>query len=508
MPALKSAFHEMALGVKTRLKEPPAPILSEVFERGQQEILRQQYSPLNAFDMAHAIMLVERKVIPRAVGAKILKLLLDMHIMRLEDFPYEPAVGDVLINRERYIIGRLGEEVGGRLHTGRSRGDVFQVQPRINTRERMLACMEAVTQLEETLVTCAAPHGRTVMPGYTHFQHAQPTTYGHYLLSWAGQFARDFERLEGAYQRTNRSPAGAAILTGSRYPLDRHRVAELLGFDAVIRNTREAAWSFDYVPDAMSAAAIMLLNASRLSDDLDIWSTYEFRLVECADRHCGTSSIMPQKKNPFMFEYIRGAAGLGFGIMMAAFGILKTPSEEIDIKRHNHEIFRGMEDAARTIRFMAEVVGGLKVRKDRMAELAGAFYAQATDLADVLVLEKDLPFRTAHRIVGRLVREAVDRNIPPHKVTPALLQRAAREITGKPLTLPAQLLQDALDPAKVVAARKVYGSPSPREFEANLSECRAFAERHKQRVTALKGKLVAAEKKRLTAARAITRAAA
>src|SRR3954451_548169 len=298
---------------KPRLRETNAPEMLNSAMAGRIDpiAIDLYWGPLELFDLAHCVMLVEQQVIAPAAGSAILGALLALRKSGREAIPLDATVGDLLVNRERALIGRLGEDVGGRLHTARSRGDTFQgVLPRLAERDRLLLLLEAEVDLGETLVRLAREHVDTVMPGYSHLQQAQPTTLGHYLMGSAFPVVRNLERGLQAYARTNQSPAGAGILTGSGYPVDRERTAELLGFDGVLPNTRDAVWSEDHTVDAFMVAVQAMTNVARLAQDLEIWATYEFGMIELADRHSSTSSIMPQKKNPYALEYLRSLAGM------------------------------------------------------------------------------------------------------------------------------------------------------------------------------------------------------
>ncbi|HEX8968345.1 MAG TPA: lyase family protein, partial [Chloroflexota bacterium] len=267
---------------QTAMAERTSPLVSRLFS-----------APMARYDLAHAIMLVEQQIVPQADGRTLLSALLRMpHTIPFDD-------SDLLSARERWLVERLGPQVGGRLHTGRSRGETYNaVLPRMVERETLLGLLESELDLANALCRLAGQHVESVMPGYSHLRHAQPTTLAHYLLSFVFPIFRNVERGLQAYARTNQSPAGAGIFAGSTYPIDRQRLADLLGFDGVLPNTRDAVWSEDHTLDALLVANQTMTAIARLAQDLEIWSTQEFRMLELADRHSSSSSIMPQKKNP------------------------------------------------------------------------------------------------------------------------------------------------------------------------------------------------------------------
>jgi argininosuccinate lyase len=298
------------------------------------------------------------------------------------------------------------------------------------------------------------------MPGYSHMQHAQPTTFAHYLLSFAFPALRNVERARQAYARTNLCPAGAGIFGGSVYPIDRARLAVLLGFDKPLANTRDAVWSEDHTVDMVLVANQTMTTIARLGQDLQLWSTYEFRMLSLADRHSSSSSIMPQKRNPYSLEYLRGLASTLQGALLTTLSLLKAPSDELDLMIFQPRLFESVEQATRGATLMARIVDGLQVDVPRMAELSAANYSQATDLADQLSIRCNLAFRTAHRIVGTLIRLAEERGLTPFDLTPALLDEAAQDVIGQSLDFPVEELRQVLDTRGLVEARTLLGGPA------------------------------------------------
>jgi argininosuccinate lyase len=435
-------------------------------------LVRRLFSgPMSLYDLAHGVMLVEQGIIPQAPGRAILATLLEMHPTDPAGTPIDPRTGDLLTLREQMLVDRLGAEVGGRLHTGRSRGETYNaVLPRLIERDLLLGLLESELDVAATLLRLAEPHIETLMPGYSHLQHAQPTTLAHYLVSFVFPGLRNLERGLQAYARTNQSPAGAGIFGGSAYAIDRPRLAVLLGFDGVLANTRDAVWSEDHTLDLVMIANQTMTNIARLAQDLQLWSTFEFRMIALADRHSSSSSIMPQKRNPYALEYLRGLAGTLQGHLVTALSQLKTPSEELDLMIFQPRLFDAVEQTVRAATLAARVVDGLEIRPERMADLAGANFSQATDLADQLSLRCGLAFRTAHRIVGTLVRLADERGIGPDQLSPELLDQAAEEVIGRPLGIQAPVLREALDVRTLVAARRLVGGPAPEPMRVQLRQ--------------------------------------
>ncbi|GIX48997.1 MAG: argininosuccinate lyase [Candidatus Tectimicrobiota bacterium] len=488
---MRKQVHTEYRGFRTpgiRLKEP---LLPDIIGHSSEAELPLLYA-YHMFDKAHLVMLAEEQLIPRADAAAMLRALRDMEAEGIEKVRLE--VGGGMHSGEQYLIRRLGEEVGGRIHLGRSSGDLGAVARRIRQRDRLLELMRHLNELRATLLAVAEANLDAVMPGYTHSQHAQPVTLGHQLLAWASALERDFERAGNAYQRVNQSPAGAAIMTGSNFPLNRHRTAELLGFDGVIKNTFDAILNQDVALDSFLAVASVNLNLSKWAADLNFWFTAEAGYIDIPDRFCGTSSIMMQKKNPYVLEYMRGAVAESMGGLVTAFAVQKAATgDPVQDRRYMYEaLFRSFDLAVRSLRWMTLLLPAIEVKKARMREMAAAYWATATDVAGALVREKGLPWRTAHQIVGILVRLSEERGLKPAEVTPALLDEAAVEYMGEPVGLSAEALQRALDPVVFVAERTLYGGPAPEECRRRLPDYHARLQADREAVAEKERRLQAA----------------
>ncbi len=437
----------------------------------------------HAFDKAHLTMLAEEELIPREDALAMLRALRDMEAKGVNEVRIE--VGGGMHSGEQYVIRQLGEEVGGRIHLGRSSGDLTAVGRRIRQRDLLIELMQDINKLRAALIGVAEESLDAVMPGYTHTQHAQPVTFGHQILSWASILERDFDRSDSAYDRVNESPAGAAIMTGSNFPLNRQRTAELMGFDRPIRNTFDAILSKDTGLDTFFAVASVNLNLSRWAADMNFWFSSEAAYIDVPDRFCGTSSIMMQKKNPYALEYQRGAAAESIGGLVTAFTALKAATGDtiMDPMYMFQALWRSFALAIRGLRWYTDLLPALELKRERMLEMAGSFWAQATDVAGALVTHNGMPWRTAHQIVGILVRHSYERGLKPRQVTTEMLDEAAMEYMGKPVGLSKQLFEKALDPVEFVNARTLYGGPSPEECRRRIPEYKAQLEANEKSLT-------------------------
>ena len=444
-----------------RLREEMLPQLGKL-AAGRSRLM---FHALHAFDKAQAVMLVEEGLLRREHGRAILEALRRMEEDGVEEVRTKSGGG--LHSGEQYLIRALGEEIGGRLHLGRSSGDLSSVGINTLQREKVLRLLEGVNKLRRVLVALARRHTDTILPGYSFGQHAQPMTLAHLLLSWAANLARDFERLHGVYGRVNTSPAGAAIMVGSDFPLNRERTAELLGFDSIHENMADAILELnaDDSLDVPMAVALLYHTLAKWADDLILWSTSEFGFVDIPDRFCNTSSIMMQKKNVIGPAEVKGASAEAIGCVVTAYHALKGPTGLPITERYYalEALWRVSDNCARDLDWFCELLPALGIRTSRMREQAWRHWATATDLAGALCRERDLPWRTAHQIVGILVRLCEDRGVGPDGATPALLDEAAIDYHGEPAGLDAAQIKTALDPGRFIAARTMRGGPAPAE---------------------------------------------
>jgi argininosuccinate lyase len=462
---------EGVLGLKGRLgAQPAAELVAGAFARelAEQEPL---FEGLGLADLAHAVALIETGAIPREAGAKLLSALLELH-ERPPGFVPDPALGDLYTNREAWL--RANTEAAGWLGMGRARREATTLAFLLHLRARILDLAEALGEAASALLDTAAEHRRSLMPDYTYLQAAQPTTFGHYLLGFLYPLLRDLDRLRALYSRVNRSPAGCGSVNGSRLPMDRRRLAELLGFDDLVRHARDAMWRADETIEAAACATCALVDLDRLAEDLQIFATGEFGFIELADCHARASVIQPQKKNPYPLAYVRGAAGEAIGALAAVAVEQRTPSGSVDNRIFAYgSLPRLYETAAGAARLMAGVIRKMRFDGEAAHRRLDAGFAGATDLADVLVEETRLDPRTAHRIVARLVRQAIAAGRTAADLGPADLAAAAKTATGATVLLSERSFRQALDPRAAIAARGNEGGAAAKPMAAMLRESRA-----------------------------------
>jgi argininosuccinate lyase len=419
-------------------------------------------------DIAHVLMLEKQKIIDRDIAKQLLAALLELCDEGIPEEVFDDRFEDVHAGIEALLIESVGADVGGRMHMGRSRNDEVATCIRIKLREDILKQMSALLKVREVLVALAELHIETMMPGFTHLQHAQPTTLAHHFLAYEQAFSRDFDRLRDTYVRVNRSPLGAAAFASTGYPIDRDYTARLLGFDGLVTNTMDAVATRDFALETLADLSILMSTTSRLCEELIIWSTSFVRFVTLDDAFCSTSSIMPQKKNPDTAEIMRAKSGSVFGAFTGAILTVKglPMSYNRDLQELTPHIWRGIRDTKESLRLLIDMLSSATFHKERMNEEAGKGFSTATELADTLVRTYGLPFRTAHSIVGRAVQKG--------DLSLSKLEEAAQEVGGgislveKGLTQ--QNIDDVLDVPYSVALRKATGGPAPFAIRIALVE--------------------------------------
>ena len=426
-------------------------------------------------NIAHTTMLKEQGIVAAEDADKIIESLKELEEEGINALNLDLSVEDIHMALENYVTSKIGG-IAGFMHTGKSRNDQVATDLRLVLKEEIENIEQDILNLIEVIVEIASEHTETVMVGYTHLQHAQPTTFAHHLLAYANEIRRDFERIHDAKKRVDMCPLGSAAMTGTGFNIDRLRTAELLGFSNVMENSMDGVSSRDFMAETVSALAIMASNLSKINEELIIWSTYEFRLIEISDEYSSTSSIMPQKKNPDVAEISRGKTAVLFGELMTILSIIKAlpHSYNRDLQEVTPHLWNAVDTATSMVNITGSMLSSIKFNSDRGLELALANFSTATELADLMVKEKNLPFRIAHQIVGRTVTEAIERNMSPGDIDSQFLDEISLEISGKRLNLEPEIVKKALDPIEIIRNRDVLGGPSPKAVKESISSLEVF----------------------------------
>lgn len=373
---------------------------------------RRMYQEDIAGSIAHAKMLAKCGILSEKDRDAIVHGLQDIRAkIEAGDFDFSVALEDIHMNIEKRLTDAIGE-AGGRLHTARSRNDQVALDTHLYVRREVLAVQKEIVNLQQALVLAAEQYKDVIMPGYTHLQRAQPILFSHHLLAYYGMLARDFARFTGVYERADIMPLGAGALAGTTFPIDRAFVQKELGFEAIYTNSIDAVSDRDYIMEFLSAASILMVHLSRLSEETILWCSREFSFIELDDAHCTGSSMMPQKKNPDVSELVRGKAGRVVGHLMAMLTTVKglPLAYNKDLQEDKEGIFDAIDTVKFSLSVYARIVRGMKVRADVMKKAVTEDFSNATDLADYLV-KKGMPFRKAHAVAGQAVHDCIARGI-------------------------------------------------------------------------------------------------
>ncbi|GAP04795.1 argininosuccinate lyase [Fructobacillus tropaeoli] len=379
--------------------------------------------------LAHVKMLGQQGIISveeaEQISAGLHDIQADLAAGKVE---FSVANEDIHLNIESLLTKKIGP-VAGKLHTGRSRNDQVATDFHLWVKHRLPAVKEAITELQQTLLDLAEKHADVIMPGYTHMQHAQPISYGHYLLAYFEMFQRDFQRFEFNEKHTNMLPLGAAALAGTTFPIDRRLVADELGFDAIYHNSLDAVSDRDFALEFLSNASILMVHLSRMAEELILWGTYEFNYIELSDNFSTGSSIMPQKKNADFAELVRGKTGHVFGSLMGLLTVMKglPLAYNKDMQEDKAATFEVMDTILASVKVFTGMLSTMTVHADRMEAATKDDFSNATELADYLAT-KGVPFRQAHAVVGELVLKGIQTGQTLNEMSLADLQAADNHI--------------------------------------------------------------------------------
>jgi argininosuccinate lyase len=482
--------------VSKRLTEAVAKEVCEhIYAPRLDRDFRNVFGYMTDLNQAHVLMLARCGLISTEAARKIAGGLLRMEEEGPAVVTLDPEREDSYFNYEAHLIGLIGTDAGGRMHIARSRNDLTAAIDRMRARDLLLDAGGALFAVEEHALDGALRFSEAVMPGYTHLQPAQPVTYGFYLAGVAQAIARDSERLADAWPRTNLSPLGAGALAGTTFAIDRAAVAASLGFDGLIENTLDAVASRDFGLEILADLSQVAIGWSRVAQDYHVMVSHEFQTIEFPDRVTGTSSIMPQKKNPVVLEHLKGKSGHLLGLYVASATALKGThfTNTID---GNREGMRGVweagEEALRCLALFDLIISSARPNAELMKRRVTEDFASATDLADVLVRDAGLSFREAHHIVGGVVRAAMDRGLAADGITTEMVDDAAREQLGRALGLPAELVRRSLDPSASVDARILPGGPAPKAVARSVEAAQARLEARRADLAARRSRLTEA----------------
>ncbi len=476
MGAGRESIYRSRLGV---VDEEALSYLSSLTE--DQEILLEDIRGTEA----HVIMLCEQQIISKKDAAKILRVLEELKEKALRgELKPEGGFEDIHEFIETKVVEKLGVEVGGKLHTGRSRNDQIALDLRLRTRKYLLDAWEAALSLADSFILKAEKEFDTITPHHTHLQQAQTGYVSQYLLAHLDHLLRDIERLESCYHRVNKSPLGACAIAGSTLPLDRDLVARLLGFEGLVENSVDAVSSRDFILEALSVAAIMMANLSRIAEDLIIWSSSEFDYIELPDSLASPSSVMPHKKNPCILELLRAKTAKVIGLLTGSLTLMKgiPTGYDRDLQEGKPLIWEALRETHRSLKIMAKAISQVKFKKERLLESAAESYAPAIELAEVLIKYAGLSLREAHKLVGVLVKRLHEAGKPLKSLAQADLSKTAREVLGREIMLPNGIFETIMNARKVPELRVTRGASTLSEIRRQLEKREKMIEEFRERL--------------------------
>ena len=454
------------------------------------------YAPMLAANRAHVVMLCQCEIISSENARALLDALGQVEVMGIEALTLGEGVEDLFFAMENELIEAAGAAFGGNLQLARSRNDLGYALTRLAARPLFLAVMDDLLRFRRSLHAFAGAHLCTLMPGYTHTQPAQPTTMAHYIAGLMASLRRDTARLRFAYKTNNQSPLGAAALTGTAFPIDRHLLARLLGFDEIQLSTYDSIGASDNLTDVAGVLSSLGVNLSRFTRDMLFWATRESGAIRIDDSFIQISSIMPQKRNPVVLEHLRArisrmlsqAQGIVIQCHNIPFGDTQDIEDEIAPL-----FFGSLETARQILQLYTAVIDTLEVNVAGLRARAGLGFTTVTELADTLVRECDLPFRQAHSVVSALVSYAIGEGLTPDELTRQNLSEVALETLGVQVQLSEAAFKRALDPQAFVDARVLPGGAAPSATADVLSFERDSIEKDKHWLETARGSISAAE---------------
>ena len=419
--------------------------------------------------IAHATMLGEQGILSEKDVEDIHNGLAQIRQeIKNGEFQWSAELEDVHMNIEARLVDLIGV-AGKKLHTGRSRNDQVATDIRLHLRDAIDCLRQNLHSLMTGIVELADSETKTIMPGFTHLQSAQPVTFGHHLLAWFEMLKRDNERLVDCRKRLNQSPLGAAALAGTTYPINCERTAELLDFDKPCANSLDAVSDRDFAIELCSVISMMSMHLSRISEELIIWNSVQFQFVDLPDRFCTGSSIMPQKKNPDIAELVRGKTGRVYGNLITMLTIMK--SQPLTYNKDNQEdkepIFDSIDTISDCLLAFSGMIPHIKANRDIMHKAAKDGFATATDLADYLV-KKGVAFRDAHEIVGKTVALAIEKKCSLDELSLSDLKTQSDIIDESVFTV--------LTVENSVSARNHQGGTAPGQVRRAVAKAKDFLE--------------------------------
>lgn len=484
--------------MRERIKEQPAAeVIEFLFKPGISNDITRSFSTILAINEAHVIMLMEEGIISEDTCKKILAVSREMELSGKPEFEINYNLEDLYFNMEAYLIKKVGLDVGGQQHTGRSRNDMLATIIRMDSRNYFLNLCKMFNDLREALLKLAKDHYDIVLSGYTHLQPSEPITIGHYFAALLHALDRDYQRIISAYTRLNICPLGSGAMASTSFNINRQTTADLLGFDAYMGNSLDGVASRDYVMEIEAAFGIMMNNLSRMAHDLYVWATPEYGYIEVGGSVAVCSSIMPQKKNPITLEHIKAKAAHLEGFFVSAFSALKntpyTHARDISCESVSY-YYQALKEVEAAVQLATVTVKTIKVNKEIMLDHAKNNFCTVTELANYLVRYEGISFREAHEIVAEIVAYMIEHKKSSDEIDKDILTDLAMKAFGKKTTLTNEQIAKALNPVLNAGSKKALGGPAPEEVKRQLEKVSDLLARDKNELEVRVEKIATAKK--------------
>jgi len=414
---------------------------------------------------AHVTMLIEQQIISTKTGSQLLKALSEID----PKMDLDPSLEDVHLAVEEKINKKLEPEVAGNLHVAKSRNDQVATAIRMALRTEILDLIAVKVALQESLIDLAQKNAKTLVPSYTHLHPAQPITFGHLLVSYVDALERSIQRLQQTYARVNLCPMGAGAIATTSFPINRDQTAQLLGFGGILENSIDAVGSRDFVLETLADLTLLAIDISRIAEDFLVWSSPDFGILDLPESFAFTSSIMPQKKNPDVLEVVRARMSQILGNFVACSTTMKAlPSGyNLDLQELTPKLWESIETVEKSVCILSELAKNLKVNPN-VFDKQILNYSTTTELANMLVKNYSVSFRTSHKIVGTIVKTLIDKNLALSDLSPEQLNKTAKDCAGITLAVKLKDIKNSIDPQKCVESHKTLGGPAPIEVKRML----------------------------------------
>ncbi len=481
-----------------KIKDPPAPeVVKHLIKPWIEVGLDYTYQVYLDINKAHVLMLAKQGIIAQDVARQILKVTDEMAKMGdVPAFPLDTSREDLYFNLEHYLIEKTSLEIGGQQHTARSRNDLIATGARLTTRRFYMQVCELYNKLRQTIIDLAARNTDAVMSGYTHLQPSEPITFAHYCSAILAVMERDYRRLSAAFEGMNLCPLGGGSMGSTTFDIDRQITSELLGFDRPLDNSIDCVASRDYGVEFLSALSMMTNTYSRLCTDLYIWATPDYGYVEVEDSVAVCSSIMPQKKNPWTLEAVKGKAAQVEAALNAAFNSMKNTPFTLTLDGACGSLDMlplAVEQSIMCTDLLIATLRGLKTNKERMVKTAMGNFCTVTELANYLVRHDKISFRSAHEIVALVVDYMITNDKKADEIGVAVVNDIFMKLFGQTSCMTDADVQEALNPILTVKAKKVLGGPAECEVKKQLASRQAQLDRDVAEYQARAEKLAAAK---------------